>query len=260
MCNCYNIGNRATATKFAVKNAEPNEIILIAGKGHEKEQIYKNKTISISDKQIVKKLKFSPKKVSKRNQIFLQNKKILETITNISKVKNFDGLAIDSREVKNDNLFLTIKGKINDGANFIPEALKRGAKYIISSKNLKKYKNKTIKVKNEIKFLNKFDNLKRESSLAKIIAITGSAGKTSLKNLIKNLLQNFGDYYSSPRSFNNHYGVPLSLSNLNINHKFGVFEVGMSKSGEINSLSKLIKPHIGIITNIGEAHIEILKI
>ena len=226
--NCYNIGNRATAIKFAVKNAEPNEIILIAGKGHEKEQIYKNKTISISDKQIVKKLKFSPKKVSKRNQIFLQNKKILETITNISKVKNFDGLAIDSREVKNDNLFLTIKGKINDGANFIPEALKRGAKYIISSKNLKKYKNKTIKVKNEIKFLNKFANLKRESSLAKIIAITGSAGKTSLKNLIKNLLQNFGDSYSSPRSFNNHYGVPLSLSNLNINHKFGVFEVGMS--------------------------------
>ena len=204
--NCYNIGNRATAIKFAVKNAEPNEIILIAGKGHEKEQIYKNKTISISDKQIVKKLKFSPKKVSKRNQIFLQNKKILETITNISKVKNFDGLAIDSREVKNDNLFLTIKGKINDGANFIPEALKRGAKYIISSKNLKKYKNKTIKVKNEIKFLNKFANLKRESSLAKIIAITGSAGKTSLKNLIKNLLQNFGDSYSSPRSFNNHYG------------------------------------------------------
>ena len=52
--NCYNIGNRATAIKFAVKNAEPNEIILIAGKGHEKEQIYKNKTISISDKQIVK--------------------------------------------------------------------------------------------------------------------------------------------------------------------------------------------------------------
>ena len=112
----------ASGIKFAVKNAEPNEIILIAGKGHEKEQIYKNKTISISDKQIVKKLKFSPKKVSKRNQIFLQNKKILETITNISKVKNFDGLAIDSREVKNDNLFLTIKGKINDGANFIAVA------------------------------------------------------------------------------------------------------------------------------------------
>ena len=71
------------------------------------------------------------------------------------------------------------------------------------------------------------------------------------------MLKNFGETFSSPKSYNNHYGVPLiSLSNLETKHKFGVFEIGMSKGGEINSLSKLIKPHIGIITNIGEAHIE----
>ena len=59
-----------------------------------------------------------------------------------------------------------------------------------------------------------------------------------------------------PKSYNNHFGVPLSLSQLNVDHKYGIFEVGMSKAGEINKLSKLVKPHIGIITNIGEAHIE----
>ena len=72
-------------------------------------------------------------------------------------------------------------------------------------------------------------------------------------------MQNFGKTYSSPKSYNNHLGVPISLSNLSIDDKFGVFEVGMSKAGEITNLSKLIKPHIGVITNIGEAHIENFK-
>ena len=108
-------------------------------------------------------------------------------------------------------------------------------------------------------FLNKFAKYKRYYSSTKIIAVTGSAGKTSLKNLISNLLQNFGNTFSSPKSFNNHLGVPISLSNLSINNKFGVFEVGMSKKGEIRKLSKLIKPFIGVITNIGEAHIENFK-
>ena len=97
---------------------------------------------------------------------------------------------------------------------------------------------------------------KKENSAAEIIAITGSAGKTSLKNLTRVLLRNYGETFSSPKSYNNHFGVPLSLSQLNVDHKYGIFEVGMSKAGEINKLSKLVKPHIGIITNIGEAHIE----
>ena len=73
------------------------------------------------------------------------------------------------------------------------------------------------------------------------------------------MLQSFENTYSSPRSFNNHFGVPISLSNLSTKDKFGIFEVGMSKKEEIKNLSKLIQPHIGIITNIGEAHIENFK-
>ena len=107
--------------------------------------------------------------------------------------------------------------------------------------------------------MNKFAELKREHTLAKIISVTGSAGKTSLKELLKNLLTSVGSTYASPKSFNNHLGVPLSLCNLSLNDKFGILEVGMSNSGEIRKLSKLIKPHIGVITNIGEAHIENFK-
>ena len=256
---CFNIGDRAKAIKTAVLNAEPNEIILIAGKGHESQQVYKNKILSISDRQIIQKLKVKIKILSKKNYDFLINRKILKKFNKKIIIKNFCGLKIDSREIKKNNLFVTIKGKKNDGTKFISNALKKGAKYIVSSKTVNKYKKKIIKVKNEINFLKKFASLKRNYSSAKIIAITGSAGKTSLKNLIKDLLQNFGDTHYSPKSYNNHFGVPISLSNLSINHKFGVFEVGMSKAGEIGELSKLIKPHVAIITNVGEAHIENFK-
>ncbi len=252
----FNIGNRALAIKKAILNADPQEIILIAGKGHEEQQIYKNKIFNISDKKIVKKIKVKAKIISKKKQTYSQNKFILNKILGKTKLVNFNGLSADSRSIKKDNLFLAIKGKKRDGNKYINIALTKGAGCIISSKISKKNNKKIIKVKNSILFLNSFAKLKRKLSLAKIIAVTGSAGKTSLKNLLKDLLQNFNKTYSSPKSFNNHLGVPISLSNLSFDDKFGVFEVGMSRAGEIKNLTKLIKPHIGVITNIGEAHIE----
>ncbi len=253
--NFFNIGNRTQAIKKAILKAEPNEIILVAGKGHETQQIYKKKITSISDKKIVKGLKLNLKKITNKNQNFQQNRKILKEISNLN-VDNFHGISIDSRSLKKNNLFLTLKGKKLDGSSFISNALKKGAKYIISSKNYKKFSSKIITVDNEIKFLNRFASKKRDYTKAKIFAITGSAGKTSLKNLLSDLLQNFGETLSSPKSYNNRYGVPLSLSQLNVNHKYGVFEIGMSKAGEIKALSKLVRPKIAIITNVGEAHIE----
>ena len=128
------------------------------------------------------------------------------------------------------------------------------------SKKIKKFnKKKIIKVQNTNKFLKKIGIAKRELSKDKIIAVTGSSGKTTVKTILGNVLNNFGETYFSPKSFNNHYGVPLSLANLEKNHRYGVFEIGMSKSGEIKKLSKMVSPNIGIITNIGEAHIENFK-
>ena len=116
--------------------------MLIAGKGHEDKQIYKNKVIFTSDKKIIKNIRLKIKSLTKKNKIIYQNKLLLKKIIkkNIN-VGNFDGLAIDSRMVKKNNLFLTIKGKNNDGNKFISKAIKKGAKYIVSSKvliNIKK--------------------------------------------------------------------------------------------------------------------------
>ena len=256
---CFNISDRKKAIKKAILNSEPNEVILIAGKGHEQDQIYKNKIYKISDKQIIKNLNIKIKPISTSKLIYSENKYLLNKITRKKNISDFDGVAIDSRMVRKNNIFLTIKGKNNDGIKFADQALKKGAKYIVSSKVIKKNKKKTIRVKDEIKFLKDYAKIKRHNTQAKIIAITGSAGKTSLKNLIKHLLLNYDKTYASPKSYNNHFGVPLSLSNMNVIHRYGVFEVGMSKKGEIKNLSKIIRPHIGIITNIGEAHIENFK-
>ena len=252
----FNIGNRKLAIKKAIKNAKPNEIILIAGKGHEKKQIYKNKILNISDKEIIKKINMKIKKITNKKLNFSQNRLILEKVTGKKKLVNFKGFSTDTRSIKKDNLFLALKGNKKDGNEFIFEALKKRAGCIVTSSNIKSNNKKIIKVKDSMKFLNHFAKLKRETTKAKIIGVTGSAGKTSLKNLLKGLLQNFGSTYSSPKSFNNHYGVPISLSNLSYEDKFGVFEVGMSKTGEIKKLSKLVRPDIGVITNIGEAHLE----
>ena len=255
----FSFGNRALAIKKAIQFAAPQEVILIAGKGHEEQQIYKNKILKISDKQIIKKIKIKKKAFDSKSQNFLLNRKIFKKVLGNSRNISFNGISIDTRSIKKNNLFLAIKGQKRDGNNYIKEAIRKGAGCVLTSLKKVSKNKKIIKIQNPMVFLNKFAKYKRYYSSTKIIAVTGSAGKTSLKNLISNLLQNFGNTFSSPKSFNNHLGVPISLSNLSINNKFGVFEVGMSKKGEIRKLSKLIKPFIGVITNIGEAHIENFK-
>ena len=182
----YNIGNREMAIKKAIKDANSQEVILVAGKGHEEKQIYKNKIINISDKKIINKIKLK-RKINRIRKNFHQNEILLKKIQSKSKLKNFHGISIDTRTIKKDNLFVAIKGKNNDGNKFLASALKKGAGCITSGSHFFKNKNKNriLRVKNSISFLNQFAKLKRDHSLAKIIAITGSAGKTSLKNLIK---------------------------------------------------------------------------
>ena len=254
----FDIANRSAAIKRSIKESNPEEIILVAGKGHEEVQIYKDKTYKASDKKIIKGIIIKKKKLSRKELNYLENKSIMKKIIGNKEFTNFNGLSTDTRSLNRGNLFLALKGKNNNGNNFIKDAFRKGASCVISDTS-KKYGKKIFKVKSSISFLNSFARIKRENSLANIIAITGSAGKTSLKNLTSQLLQSFGKTHFSPKSFNNHLGVPISLSNLKSNDKYGVFEVGMSKAGEIRKLTKLIKPHLAVITNIGEAHLENFK-
>ncbi len=253
------IGNRTSAIHYAIKQSNFNEIILIAGKGHENFQDYGKKKIKISDFKIVKDVKTN-KNTSKRKINIQQNNFLINKIIKSKIKKNFLGVSINSKSVKKGNLFVAIKGKNNDGHNYINEAVLRGASNCVVSKNYNKNSKKNFfKVSDTYSFLKKLAFLKRNYTKGEIIAVTGSSGKTTVKDLIGNLLKNYGKTYFSPRSYNNSYGVPLSLCNLEQEHEYGVFEIGMSKKGEIGFLSKIVKPNIAIITNIAEAHIENFK-
>ena len=249
------IGNRKKAIIYALKNSNPQEVILIAGKGHENYQDLGKKRIFLSDKNIVKKFK-SPKIFSnKKFNVLKYNAEILKKVLKNKKNYFFDGVSINSKKIKSKNLFVAIKGKKNDGHNFLNQAIKSKASYCIVSKSLKK-KKKFIKVKNTMYFLNQLAKNIRTFSSAKFIAITGSSGKTTVKTMAGSLLKEYSDTYFSPHSYNNHYGVPLSVCNMGLQDNFGVFEVGMSKFKEIYKLSALVRPHIATITNVSEAHLE----
>ena len=251
-----NIGDRREAIKSGIMQLRKNEILLVAGKGHETKQIYKNKVINFSDKKIIK-------EIINKNKIYLKkNEPLLKNIFKNNKINNFtyNGVSINSKKIKKNNLFFAIKGAKTDGHKFVKEAIKNGAtKSIVSKKIFNVSKKKIIKVKNTLHTLNELALSIRNNSSAKIIGITGSVGKTTLKNLVNFSLKNYGQVHCSPKSYNNKFGVPYSVSNLKINSKFGVFEIGMDKRGEINFLSKIVKPEIGIITNIGEAHLKNFK-
>ncbi len=255
----FEIGNRTSAIHTAIKKSQPSEIILIAGKGHENYQDYGNRRLKISDFKIIKDFKIKKNK-TKKNIDILHNNFLINKVVGKKIDKNFLGVSIDSKSIKKGNLFIAIKGKHDDGHNYIKQANLNGASNFVISKNFSMLpKKKVIKVDNTYNFLKKLAFLKRKYTKGKIVAVTGSSGKTSVKNLIGNLLNNYGKTYFSPRSFNNSYGVPLSLCNLENKHKYGVFEIGMSKEGEIDYLSKIVNPNIAVITNIAEAHIENFK-
>ncbi len=252
----YEIPNRAEAIKKAIFDLKTGDILVIAGKGHEETQDYgKIKKIFSDKEEILKNIKVKNKSLS--NNFKLNILKELSNSSSVSTKLKLVNASINSKEINKNDIFFAIKGKNKDGNLFINEALKNGASLIITDK-LKNDKNQ-IRVKNTLKFLTEASSILRENSDSKIIGITGSCGKTSLKELIGKSLNKICNVTYSPKSFNNKFGVPLSLFNLKKNDNFGIFEIAMDKKGEIDFLSKVIKPDVGIITNISYAHIKNFK-
>ena len=250
------IGSRKKAIETAIKELNEGEILLVAGKGHEKTQDYGDKIINFSDKKIIRAIIKKRKILSTKSNWSQDLAKKAFNNKNLKNV-NYNGVSINTKTIKENNLFFAIRGKNTDGHKFVKEAFKKGAiKSVVSKRMNRVSSNKLIKVKNTLSSLNQLANVTRENSFAQIIGITGSVGKTTLKNLISFALNSYGKAYHSPHSYNNKFGVPLSISNLKKDTEYGVFEIGMNKKGEIDKLSKIVKPEIAIITNISEAHFE----
>lgn len=184
-------------------------------------------------------------------------------IYNPDYLKSIYHISIDSRNIRKNTLFIAIKGERLDGHNFVDAAVKNGAAAImINSKYLPKIKDYNltiITVKDTTIALGEVAKLWREKLKTKIIGITGSAGKTTTKEILAALLSEKFKVNKTLANQNNHIGVPLTILSTNEKHDVLVAELGTNHFGEIAYTSVIAKPDVALITNIGDSHLEYLK-
>lgn len=167
--------------------------------------------------------------------------------------RSIDSITIDSREIGQDALFVAIKGDRFDGHDFVDTALANGAVAALVSRGSGAGR---IHVANPLGGLVDLARAARERSRALIVGVTGSVGKTTTKEALRIVFEAAGQTHASIKSFNNHWGVPLMLARMPEATQFGVFEMGMNAPDEIRPLSRLVRPHIAVITTIAPAHLE----
>lgn len=169
------------------------------------------------------------------------------------------GISIDSRTIQPGEAFFAIKGDRVDGHNFASIAAANGAALMVVNESklpaLGRLTVPMIVVEDVLQALVRLALAARIRSRAHIVAVTGSVGKTTTKEMLRQALAPSGEVHAAVASFNNHWGVPLTLARMPTSAAFGVFEIGMNHPGEITPLVKMVRPHLAIITTIAPAHL-----
>lgn len=166
-----------------------------------------------------------------------------------------DGVVIDSRKIEKNYLFVAIKGERVDGHDFIPQVFEKGARVAISEKKLETEK-PYILVKSSTEALKHLAEYYRSILDIKVVGITGSVGKTSTKEFIASVLSEKYNVLKTEGNFNNEIGLPLTVFNIRDSHQVAVLEMGISDFGEMTRLTKIARPDVCVITNIGLCHLE----
>jgi len=185
---------------------------------------------------------------------------IINSKTAVQSDASIEHLVIDSRTVlfPADSLFFALKGPRRNGHSFINELYQKGVRnFVVSEKIEEEYDGAIfLQVADTLQALQLLAAWHRKQFSIPVIGITGSNGKTIVKEWLNQLLESNYRIIRSPKSYNSQIGVPLSVWPLNKSHELGIFEAGISQSGEMDKLQRIIQPTIGIFTNIGEAHSE----
>jgi UDP-N-acetylmuramoyl-tripeptide--D-alanyl-D-alanine ligase len=168
---------------------------------------------------------------------------------------NYTGLGLDSRRIKPHELFIAIRGERFDGHNFIELAKQRGAAAAIVDHAIDTDL-PLVLVQDTRKALGELAKQHRCQFSIPVIALTGSCGKTTTKEMIRSILAEVGPVLTNFKNFNNEIGLPLTLLNLNDQHRYAVIEMGANHAGEIAYLTQLTQPNVALITNIGPAHLQ----
>src|SRR5215470_1471720 len=160
------------------------------------------------------------------------------------------GVSIDTRTLAAGDLFVALQGPNHDGHDFVGTALQRGAAAAMIGREIS-----LLRTADTLASLAALGAAGRKRSQAQIVAVTGSVGKTGTKEALRLALGSSGPTYASSGGLNNHWGAPLSLARLPPEVRYGVFELGMNHPGEIADLTRLVRPHVAVITTVEPAHL-----
>jgi UDP-N-acetylmuramoyl-tripeptide--D-alanyl-D-alanine ligase len=173
------------------------------------------------------------------------------------------GLSIDTRTIQTDEAYFAIKGDVHDGHKFVANAYTAGAGVSVVAEDwLDRLEGETgplLVVDDVLAALENLGCAARARTKAKIVAVTGSVGKTTTKEALRTALSASGKVHAAVASFNNHWGVPLTLARMPKDTDFGVIEIGMNHPGEITPLVKMAQPHVAIINNVAAVHLGAFK-
>jgi UDP-N-acetylmuramoyl-tripeptide--D-alanyl-D-alanine ligase len=169
------------------------------------------------------------------------------------------GVSIDTRTLEAGDLFFAIKGDVHDGHGFVRQALAKGAAVaVVAEERAPEFEGAgpLLLVPDVLTAMAALGIAARNRSGAKIVAVTGSVGKTGTKEALRLAFERLGPTHASVASYNNHWGVPLTLARMPAEAAYGVFEIGMNHAGEIAPLTRMVRPHVAIITTVEPVHIE----
>lgn len=168
------------------------------------------------------------------------------------------GASIDTRTLEAGDLYFAIKGDVHDGHDFVPAALEKGASgAVVSEEKAPAFNSdRLIVVPDVLEAMRQLGRAARRRTDARVVAITGSVGKTGTKEAMRLALSRQGRTHASVASYNNHWGVPLTLSRMPRETEFGIFEIGMNHAYEILPLTAMVRPNVAVITTIEPVHIE----
>jgi UDP-N-acetylmuramoyl-tripeptide--D-alanyl-D-alanine ligase len=173
------------------------------------------------------------------------------------KQEAFSGISIDSRNIRNGELFIALRGERFDGHDFVIDALQNGSGALVSIPPAEPGRNKTIiYVKNTLKALQDLARFRRLKRNIPVVSVTGTNGKTTTKELIVSILSQKHRVLKTAGNFNNHIGLPLCVANMQGDEEFAVLEMGSNARGDISELCGIVQPDLAVITNVGPAHLE----
>jgi len=267
--------DRKKALHTAVMISRPNDIILAAGKGHETYQITNSGTIHFDDKEQLLDAcsafaeKFSPIAWHRADlETALCTSPVLDTLNADT---FFAGISTDSRTTNTNEVFVALAGENFDGHDYIFDLVKKGIQAFVAQTGTYRTLESSIwdqakqngillfETPDTLAAFGKLGRFQRLRSGVKVLAITGSNGKTTTRKMAKKIFETCFDTLSTQKNFNNEIGVPATLLSLSRAHQWAVVEMGMNQPGEMKRLSAIACPDIAVVTNTSGAHLEGLK-